>query len=52
MEAITLGEIWAIVGAAAAAIVLLAQAAEKIAAVIHFAKAPNSRQLWRHGKNR
>lgn len=44
MEAITLGEIWAIVGAAAAAIVLLAQAAEKIAAVIHFAKAPNSRQ--------
>lgn len=44
MEQITLGEIWAIVGAAAAAIVLLAQAAEKIAKVIHIAKAPNTRQ--------
>lgn len=44
MEQITLGEIWAIVGAAAAAIVLLAQAAEKIAKVVNIAKAPNTRQ--------
>lgn len=44
MENVTLGEIWAVVGAAAAAIVLLAQAAEKVAKVVRAAKMPNDRQ--------
>ena len=40
----TPGQFWTLVLAAASAIVLLANAAEKIGKAIHAAKAPNNRQ--------
>lgn len=43
-EHITLSNIWAVVAAIAAAVVLLVNAAEKIVSVIHAAKAPNAAQ--------
>lgn len=44
MESVTLPAIWAVIAWIAAAIVLLANAADKIAAVIKNAKAPNAQQ--------
>ena len=44
MESVTLPTIWAVIAWIAAAIVLLANAADKIAAVIKNAKAPNAQQ--------
>ena len=44
MESVTLPAIWAVIAWIAAAIVLLANAADKIAAVIKTAKAPNAQQ--------
>lgn len=44
MEEITLGNIWAVVAWIAAAVVLLANAAEKITKTIQAAKAPNAAQ--------
>lgn len=44
MESVTLPAIWAVIAWIAAAIVLLANAAGKIAAIIQAAKAPNVQQ--------
>jgi hypothetical protein len=44
MEEITLGNIWTVVAWVAAAIVLLANAAEKIVKAVQAAKAPNAKQ--------
>ena len=44
MEHITLANIWAVVAAIAAAVVLIVNAAEKIVSVVHAAKAPNAAQ--------
>lgn len=44
MEHITLANVWAAVAAVAAAVVLIVNAAEKIASVVHAAKAPNAAQ--------
>ena len=44
MKELTVSELWVVVLAAASAIVLLSNAAEKIAKVIQAAKAPNTRQ--------
>ena len=44
MEEITLGNIWTVVAWVAAAIVLLANAAEKIVKAVPAAKAPNAKQ--------
>lgn len=44
MESVTLPAIWAVIAWIAAAIVLLANAADKIAAIIQAAKAPNAQQ--------
>lgn len=44
MEGITPGNLWALILAAASAIVLLSNAAEKIGKAIQVAKAPNARQ--------
>lgn len=44
MEGITLDNIWAVVAWVAAAIVLLSNAAEKIAKAVQAAKAPNAAQ--------
>ena len=44
MKNLTAAEIWAVVLAAASAIVLLSNAAEKIVKIVHAAKAPNQVQ--------
>ena len=44
MENITLSEVWTIIAWIAAAIILLANASEKIAAAVKTAKAPNAQQ--------
>jgi hypothetical protein len=44
MENLTSGQIWTVVLAIASAIVLLSNAAEKIAKVVQAAKAPNAQQ--------
>lgn len=44
MENITLSEVWTIIAWIAAAIILLANASDKIAAAVKTAKAPNAQQ--------
>lgn len=44
MEQMTFAEIWPVILAAASAVVLLANAAEKIAKAVQAAKAPNAQQ--------
>ena len=44
MESVTLPEIWTVIAWIAAAIILLANASDKIAAAVKTAKAPNAQQ--------